>query len=140
MKNVKIILLFALVVLLAVAVLAGCNDSRPGDYDGEGQYVGEGDIVFRFEVTDADGEVTAWNVRTNEENLASALLEVELIAGEVVPVMGLLVTHVNDVRADWNLDDAYWALWVGDEMSMVGVDSVYIEEGVVYAFVFTPAA
>lgn len=134
MKNVKSILSFALLLLLAVAVLTGCGGNPPTDYDGGGENIGSGETVFRFEITDADGEVTAFDVHTDEENLATALLEVGLIGGQEDPAFGFFVTCVNDVCAS---DSAFWALWIDGEMSMYGVSSVIIEEGIVYAFVYT---
>lgn len=134
MKNVKNILSVALVVLFAVAVLTSCGNNPPADYEGEGQSIGEGSVTFRFEVTNADGETSAWNVSTDEETVGAALLEVGLIAGTVYD-WGLMVTCINGVCAG---DEAFWAFWVDGAMSNYGVDSTNIEPGIVYAFVYTP--
>ena len=133
-----LILSLSLVMLLAVAVFTGCSDG-PGQYDGEGIDIGEGAITFRFEMTDQDGEVTAWNVSTDQTMLGDALLEVGLIRGEE-SAHGLMVSHVYDVRADWNLDNAWWALYIDETRSDYGVSSVEIDSEVKYAFVFTPAS
>ncbi|MCL2071680.1 MAG: DUF4430 domain-containing protein [Oscillospiraceae bacterium] len=167
-NNFKFILSLLLVVLIAVGTFAGCDDKNvpvseiPGDditntgedvtNTGEGitnigegitnigegiTNIGEGETVFRFEVTDDEGEVTVWNVHTDKETVGAALLEVELIDGEESSY-GLMVTHVNGIRADFTEDNAWWAFLVDGEMSLVGVDSVAIKEGETYAFVYTP--
>jgi len=146
--KVKLIV-FALAVLLIFA--AACNsanntptqqpqtnDAQTENSQTKAEDIGEGANVFRFEVFDDEGNVSAWNVHTNETTVGAALLEVGLIEGEEF-AFGLMVSHVNGIRADFTEDGAYWALYVDDEMSMVGVDSVDIEEGVTYAFVYTPA-
>ena len=133
-----LILSLSLVMLLAVAVFTGCSDG-PGQYDGDGIDIGEGAITFRFEMTDQDGEVTAWNVSTDQTMLGDALLEVGLIRGEE-SAHGLMVSHVYDVRADWNLDNAWWALYIDETRSDYGVSSLEIDSEATYAFVFTPAS
>ena len=102
------------------------------------QEIGEGAKVFLFEVTDGEGNVNAWNVKTDAETVGAALVEVGLIEGTVSD-FGLMVTHVNRVRADFVEDGAYWAFYVDGDFAMAGVDSTDIEEGVTYAFVYTPA-
>jgi len=93
---------------------------------------------FIFEVTDADGNVTAKTISTTEATVGDALVKEGLIEGETSD-MGLMVSHVNGIRADFMEDGAWWALYVGGEMAMVGVAPINIEEGETYAFVYTPA-
>ena len=153
-NNFKFILSLLLVVLIAAGTFTGCDDKNvpvseiPGeDITNTGEDVtntgeditniGEGETVFRFEVTDDEGEVTVWNVHTNKETVGAALLEVELIDGEESSY-GLMVMYVNGIRADFTEDNAWWAFLVDGEMSLVGVDSVTVKEGEIYAFVYTP--
>ena len=98
--------------------------------------IGEGATVFFFQMIDGDGNVFSWNVHTDETTVGAALVEVGLIEGEVSG-FGLMVSHVNGVRADYIEDGAYWAFYVDDEFWMVGVDSTDIEEGLIYKFVYT---
>ena len=102
------------------------------------QDIGEGASVFNFLMFDGEGNALSWNVHTDQTTVGAALLEVGLIDGEVSD-FGLMVSHVNGIRADFNEDGAYWAFYIDYEFAMVGVDSTEIEEGVVYKFIYTEA-
>lgn len=133
------ILSLILVALIAVTALSGCNgSSAPPGHEGEGETIGTGATSFRFEVIDEEGNTRAWNVYTDETSVGAALLGVGLIAG-IDSDFGLMVTHVNDIRADFMEDGAFWAFYVDGEFAMAGVDETDIEAGATYAFVYTPA-
>jgi len=138
----KTIVILLLAVMLLFAAACDSQNSTPDANATSGrsgaQNIGDGHTTFIFEVTDADGNVSAWNVSTNESTVGEALVGVGLIDGEMSD-FGLMVTHVNGLRADFTEDGAWWAFYVDGEMAMVGVDSTDIEEGAVYAFVYTPA-
>jgi len=100
--------------------------------------IGEGAISFIFEVKNDKEDITVWKVHTNEETVGAALLGVGLIDG-TVSAMGLMVEYVDGLRADFMEDNAWWAFYIDGEMAMQGVDDTEIEEGTLYAFIFTPA-
>jgi len=141
-KLLKFILSFALVVLIAVTALTGCNNGNdPSSTEGGGQVapvqtVGAGETVFRFEVTDPDETLTAWDVSTDEETVGAALLAVGLIAGDESE-FGLMVTVVNGIVADFDANGAFWAFFIDGDFAMTGVDDTPIEPDVTYAFVYT---
>ena len=140
MKCLKFILPAVLVALIAVFALTGCtgNGNGNGDVTYHGN-VGAGAISFTFEMTDADGDINRWSVRTEEGmNLGDVLIANNLIEGDDGQ-WGLLVSHVFGIRADWSLDNAFWGFYVDGAFSPVGVSDVFPEDGAVYAFVFTPA-
>ena len=126
MKSKTIVLL--LMALLFIVAACGQSSSSPA----------QGEKSFIFEVTDANGNVTSQTIRTTEATVGAALVEEGLIEGDVSD-FGLMVTHVNGIRADFVEDEAWWAFYIDGEMAMAGVDSTDIEEGVTYAFVYTPA-
>jgi len=151
MKRKIFILSFVLVALIAVTALTGCNGNGGGStlspaptespaptppVVGEAE-IGEGETVFRFEVTDDTGLSIGWFIRTDEETIGAALLEVGLIAG-TVGEWGLMVEEVNGLRAVY-ADGFWWQFLVDGEMSTTGVDTTDIEPGKTYAFVHTPA-
>ena len=115
------------------AAPAGNASSSSGAND-----IGNGSNVFLFEVTDDEGNVSAWNVHTNAATVGAALVEVGLIEGEEHD-FGLMVSHVNGLRADYVEDGAWWSFHIDGEMAMEGVDTTDIKEGVTYAFVYTEA-
>ena len=100
--------------------------------------IGSGSTVFSFEATDDEGNVSTWNVHTNETTVGPALVAVGLIDGDVSD-FGLMVMYVNGIRADFVEDEAWWALYIDDEMAMAGVNDIDIENGVTYKFIYTPA-
>ena len=149
----KIISLLLLVAILTLSIAACATDAAPVEHPPDGatqaeqvpessegapEDVGEGATVFLFSVTTDTGAELFWNVHTDQSTVGEALVEVGLILGDDTE-FGLMVTHVNGLRADFTEDSAWWAFYIDGEMAMMGVDATEIEEGVTYAFVFTPA-
>ena len=142
MKHKHFILPFVLVALIAVTALAGCNgnhgglDAPPSHAVESIQEIGQGETVFRLEITAPDGTLTAWDVNTNEETVGAALLAVGLIGGEETE-FGLFVTEVNGVSANFDVNGAFWGFFIDGAFAITGVDTTAIESGVTYAFVYT---
>ncbi|MCL2563708.1 MAG: hypothetical protein FWE08_06705 [Oscillospiraceae bacterium] len=131
-------LLAGLLILLVVFASAACGgQARPGEADADAvAEIGQGETVFRFEVTDPDETVTAWDVHTDEATVGAALFAVGLIDGDET-AWGLMVTEVNGVVADWDANGAFWGFFIDGEFAVTGVDATYIAPGVTYAFVYT---
>ena len=150
MKNgiislISLISLF-LLVSLSVFALASCNqpaDSESESSEGEtaldpndpwssaiyteNKEFGEGAKTCTVLVTVGDHNVT-FTLHTDEEYLGAALLAHELITGEE-GAYGLYVKTVNGVRAVWEEDGTYWALYVNGGYGMTGVDTTPITDG-----------
>ena len=94
--------------------------------------------TFTFVVVDDKGESKEFKITTEKEMLGAALLDEKLIEGEDSQY-GLMVNSVNGLKADYNADGAYWALYIGEEYAMTGVDSTPVEDGATYKFVYTKA-
>jgi len=128
-------------IILMLFMITACESASPGTRDedlSDSIDIGSGSTAFTFIMIDGEENVTSWNVKTNESTVGDALLEVGLIEGTVSD-FGLMVSHVNGIRADFNEDSAWWAFYIDDEMAMAGVDATEIEEGVIYAFIYSPA-
>ena len=143
MKNMKRFLLVSFVLLLAMTMLVACGGggetpAPTPDVADEvvAVAIGQGDMTFRFEMVDADEALHLWDVSTDEETVGAALLAVGLIAGDESE-WGLMVTVVNGMEADFEADGAFWGFFIDGDFAMQGVDATYIEEGVVYAFIYT---
>ncbi len=95
--------------------------------------LGEGQTVFTFNVTDADGNETNFEIHTDKETVGEALLELDLIAGEDSEY-GLYVKTVNGITADYDKDQTYWAFYVNGEYAQTGVDSTNVTAGDTYSF------
>ena len=96
--------------------------------------LGEGSHTVTVKVT-ADGFTVTLTLRTDAETLADALLSEELCAGEDSQY-GLMISHVNGIRADYDLDRGYyWNILVDGEVAMTGASGIAIPDGAVYELV-----
>ena len=128
-------------ILLSLFMLAACEQETPATPENDlagAQDIGDGTTVFNFQMFDGEGNVLSWNVHTDETTVGAALFKVGLIEGETSE-FGLMVSHVNGIRADFVEDGAYWAFYIDDDFAMAGVDSTDIEEGLIYKFIYTEA-
>lgn len=151
-KLLSLILSIMLIVAMAFSMTAcgGNNQEKPNtenvgsntedgtqleDTQGDSAVtvLGEGATVFAFVVVDGEGNETAFEIHTDKTIVGEALLELELIEGEVGD-FGLYVKTVNGITADYDVDQTYWAFYVDGEYAMTGVDATEIEEGATYSF------
>jgi len=143
-KNVYTLIIATLFLIVLILTAACSPDGNPDDINSAENTevipinIGEGSISFIFEVKDDEENITVWKIHTNETTVGAALLETGLIKGTTSD-MGLMVEYVDGLRADYMEDNAWWAFYINGEMAMAGVDSTEIEEGNLYAFIFTPA-
>jgi len=138
-KALSLFLCTVLIVAMAL-VTGGCSDKdeRPTAIPAEvtfedGSTLGEGEREFPFTVTDKEGNETNLTIRTDEETVGEALLELGVIDGEDGQY-GLYVKEVTGITADYDKDGTYWAFYVNGEYAMSGVDQTKITEGEAYAF------
>lgn len=115
------------------------SSTQTGDVKtAEPKEVGEGETSFKFTVTYDGGKSENYIVKTDKKTVGDALLDAGLISGSDSEY-GLMVDTVNGVRADFNLDKAYWAFYINGEYANTGVSATEIEAGAEYSFVYTPA-
>ena len=135
----KILLSLLLCIVLITAqiqMLVSCNDKeQEGEKQIETQTLGEGETEFTLVVDYYDDKETdTFVIHTDKTTVGAALVELGLIAGEETQY-GLMVSHVNGVRADYTLDDGlFWAFYIGEEFASTGVDSTEIVPGTTYTF------
>ena len=103
------------------------------DTASDAEVLGEGQTVFTFIVTDADGNDTQFEIHTDKKTVGEALLDLGLIAGDDSKY-GLYVKTVNGVTADYDTDQTYWAFYVNGEYAQSGVDSTDVVDGDTYSF------
>lgn len=89
---------------------------------------------FIFNVVDAEGVETVFQISTTEDMVGAALMAEGLIEG-TDGEWGLMVDTVNGVQLDWDTTGMYWAFYVDGEYSNTGVDVTEIVEGQTYAFI-----
>ncbi len=127
MKNKKTVL--AIIALVAViAIFAGVYfAARPE--------ASQGAKAFTVTVVHADGSTKEFSYRTDAEKLGAFLEEKGLIDSEGADE-GMFHT-VNGEKADWNVNQSYWAFYLGEDYAMTGIYDTPITDGAVYKLVYT---
>lgn len=131
---------FLLLTAAIVLSFAGCGKGGKEDLWENAMFsqddeIGAGKTEITVEVQ-AEERSVELTVHTDREFLGEALLEHQLIEGENGDY-GLYITAVNGIRADYNKDRRYWALYQDGEYLMAGVDSTGISDGDHYEFVYS---
>lgn len=129
MKNKKLLvalLAFVAVIALVAGIWFATRPEAPETPDTD-------TLKFTVIVVHADGAEKTFNYETEGGNLGPVLVE----KGLVEAADGGLYTTVDGVTADWNVDQSYWAFYVGEEMAMYGLDDAVIHDGDVFKLVYT---
>ena len=128
MKNKKLII--AVVALVAVvALMAGIALMNQPQ-------TSKGAKAITVTVVHKDGSEKTFEYHTDEEFLGAVILAEGLVEGEEGPY-GLMISAVDGEVADWNVDQSYWALFVGEEYATTGADTTPINDGDVFKLVYT---
>jgi len=129
MKKQWILIAAALVLVIAL-LLSVYFITRPP--------VQEGDKTITVTVVHGSGESKDFTYQTDEEFLGPVILGSGLVEGENGQ-FGLYIKVVDGEQAIYEVDNAYWSLYVGEELAMQGADLTPIEDGGVYKLVYTGA-
>ena len=96
----------------------------------------EGGKNITVSVVHKDASEKIFRYSTDAAYLGEVLLEEGLIQGEQGPY-GLVVSAVDGEIADWNADQSYWALYIGEEYATTGADGIVLTDGGEYSLVYT---
>ncbi len=135
--NKKGIIIGAIILVALIAVFGvvyGLN--RPATSAGSKNII--------IEVKDSTGEATDYKLATDAEYLREAMDELSANGSGFSysgsdSEYGLMVEYVNDVRADYTQDGAYWALYVNGEYGQYGADSQPVADGDTYTWAYESA-
>lgn len=127
MKNKKLwIALIALVAVVAVMVgVWAATRSKPV----------EGSKEITVTVVHKDGSEKTFTYHTDEEYLGKLLYSKGLIKAEDTDEG--MFNIADGEKADFSVDQSYWAFYEGDEYAVTGVDDTVIEDGDVFKLVYT---
>lgn len=128
MKNRKLIVAVVALVAFVAVVLGIWMANRPETSQGE--------KTFTVTVVHADGTGKDFTYHTDEEYLGAVLLAEGLIAGEEGPY-GLTILTVDGEDAIWDVNGAYWALYVGEEYATTGIDTTPVHDGDTFKLEYT---
>ena len=135
-KIIKISLAAAFILLLVLLVSCKEETSSQNIWENaiytEDTELGEGALTLKTEVV-ADGKTVTFTVHTDAKTVGAALIEHGLIAGDEGDY-GLYIKDVNGMKADYDIDQTYWAFYVNGEYAMSGADMTEIDESAVYRF------
>lgn len=120
----RVLLLVLIAVMALVAVSCGGEPETEADATAK---------TFTFEVVTLDGKTTTFTVTTEKATVGEALLDEGLIEGEE-GAYGLYVKRVNGILADYDVDQTYWAFYIGGTYGATGVDKTPVTDGETYAF------
>lgn len=136
MKGIKKLSVLLLIAIMVIG-FAACAAPEGGEIElitvTNGETIGDGGTDFPLAITDKDGEKIEITIKTDEDTVGEALVNLGLIAGEESDY-GLYVKTVNGVLLDYDQDGMYWAFYVDGAYATSGVDQTAIEDGVSYEF------
>ena len=125
MKNKKLILAIVAVVAV-VAIMAGVwFATRP-----ETQ---KGGKTITVTVVHKDGKENVKTYSTDREFLSQVLLDNCLIE----PSNDGMYNTIDGATADYSADQRYWAVYIGEDYAMTGMDEIPVTDGGVYKLVYT---
>ena len=128
MKNKKL-LVAVLVLIVVIGALFGLyTATRPE--------TAEGAKTVTVTVVHADGSGKDFIYHTDEEYLGPVLMEEGLVVGEMGPY-GLMISAVDGEEAVWETNNAYWALFVGEEYATSGADTTPVYDGSTFKLEYT---
>ena len=121
--------------LAAIIVLVG---ALLGVYSVFREKAVAGSKEITIEVVDSKGESKVYELKTDAEYLEQAMEEAEglTFAYDDGPY-GASVHTVNDEKADYNTDGAYWGFNVNGEYCNYGISEQPVEDGDVFQIIYT---
>ncbi len=131
MKKIHSFLKFSVLAIVMVALtftLLACGSE---DENAEGT-----EITITVAVTGKAGETTEHSITTTGKTLADALVESGLVE-ENYDDYGLFFDTVSGEKADYSVDQSYWAISKDGEYLMTGASSTPIADGEHYELTYT---
>lgn len=89
-------------------------------------------------VVHKDGTSKEFQYETDEPFVGKVLEDAGLISGNVGQY-GLEILTVDGEKAVYAEDNAYWALYEGEEYALQGIDTTPVKDGGIYKLVYTGA-
>ncbi len=137
MKNNKKIIIGAVILVALIAVFACVYK-----FNKPATKAGSKDVVIA--VTGSDGQTTSYNLSTDAEYLIQAMDElVENGSGFTYSgtdgEYGMMVEYINDEKAIYAEDNAFWALYVNGEYGQYGADQQPVTSGDEYTWTYEKA-
>lgn len=139
-KTIYLICSLALVLMICLG-FASCNGNRQEeDLWSDAMYtedteLGSGAKTIQAELKAGEKSIT-FTIKTDKATLGEALAEHNLVSGENSPY-GLYIKSVNGIRADYDIDKAFWALTKDGQSLLTAADKTEISDKEHYEIVYT---
>ena len=128
MKNKKMI-------LIAVALLT-CVAAMLGIFLGTRPETVTGTKTITVTVVHKDGSEKVFTCPTEEEFLGKVLVNENIVVGSYGE-FGLYFDTADGEKADWNVDNGWWQVFIGEEAALTGADQIPIADGDTFKLVYT---
>ena len=123
--NKKIWIPLVALILVAAAMLGIYLGTRPETVDGS--------KTITVTVVHKDGKENVKTYSTDREFLSQVLLDNCLIE----PSNDGMYNTIDGATADYSVDQSYWAVYIGEDYAMTGMDEIPVTDGGVYKLVYT---
>jgi len=127
MKNKKVLIAIIALVVVIASLLGIYFATRPA--------ASQGSKGITVTVVHSDGSEKVFSYRTDASKLGAFLEEQGLIESEGADD-GMFHT-VDGEKADWNVNQSYWAFYLGEEYAITGIFDTSITDGDTYKLVYT---
>lgn len=126
-KKQKVLIIVGAAVLVALIVAAAFL------WKGFSADPQEGSKAIVFEVVGKDGGSKEYDISTDAEYLADALVE----EGLVDYAADGMYNTIDGITADWSVDESWWCITKDGEMTAVGMNDQVIADGEHYEATYT---
>jgi len=121
-KMLSVLLCMVLIAAMALSMAACGSKEEPKT---------AGSISYTVVTVDLEGKETVYEITTDKKTVGEELLSRGIIDGDQGDY-GLYIKTVNGLTLDWDKDAKYWALYIGEEYAVTGIDQTEAEAGVTY--------
>ena len=122
-------ILTAVALLVCIAVMAGVwLVTRPETTAGS--------KTITVTVVHKDGSEKIFTCTTDAEYLGQVLVDENIVVGSYGE-FGLYFDTADGEKADWNVDNGWWQVFIGEEAAMVGSDQIPLTDDGAYSLVYT---
>ena len=128
MKNKKLILVAVALVACMAVMLGIFLVTRPETVAGS--------KTVTVTVVHKDGSEKVFTCHTDEEFLGKVLVNENIVVG-AYGEFGLYFDTADGEKADWNVDNGWWQVFVGEEAAITGADQIPIADGDTFKLVYT---
>ena len=128
MKNKKLILVAVALVACMAVMLGIFLMTRPETVSGS--------KTVTVKVVHKDGSEKVFTCQTEEEYLGKVLVNENIVVGSYGE-FGLYFDTADGEKADWNVDNGWWQVFIGEEAAITGADQIPIADGDTFKLVYT---